>query len=42
MAGCAYFFDAGEINVYQVLVGHAGQTLDMPLTRDDLYRTTRA
>jgi len=40
MAGCAYFFDVGEINVYQVLVGHAGQPLNMPLTRDDLYRTT--
>ncbi len=40
MAGCAYFFDAGEINVYQVLAGHAGQPLDMPLTRDDLYCTT--
>lgn len=40
MAGCAYFFDAGEINVYQVLAGHAGQSLDMPLTRDDLYRSS--
>ena len=38
MAGCAYFFDAGEINVYQLLAGHAGQPLDMPLTREDLYR----
>ncbi|MDQ7011099.1 MAG: class I SAM-dependent methyltransferase [Mariprofundaceae bacterium] len=38
MAGCAYFFDAGEINVYQVLAGHAGQVINMPLTRDDLYR----
>ncbi|HFE32602.1 MAG TPA: methyltransferase domain-containing protein [Gammaproteobacteria bacterium] len=39
MAGCAYFFDAGEINVYQVLVGHAGQALSMPLTRNDLYHS---
>ncbi len=38
MAGCAWFFDAGEINVYQVLAGHAGQAIATPLTRDDLYR----
>ncbi len=42
MAGCAYFFDAGEINIYQVLVGHVGQPLATPLTRDDLYRGKRA
>ncbi len=39
MAGCAYFFEAGGINVYQVLAGHEGKSLDTPLTRDDLYRT---
>ncbi len=38
MAGSAYYFEQGSINVYQVLVGHVGQPLPIPLRRDDLYR----
>ncbi len=37
MAGCAYFFDEGSTNVYQVLVAPACQPLATPLRRDDLY-----
>ncbi len=37
MTGCAYYFDEGSINVYQVLVGSAHQPLATPLRRDDLY-----
>lgn len=37
MAGCAYYFDEGSSNVYQVLAGHAHQPLSIPLRRDDLY-----
>ncbi|GMQ88419.1 MAG: class I SAM-dependent methyltransferase [Gammaproteobacteria bacterium] len=39
MAGSAYYFTQGNINVYQVLVGHVGQPLPIPLRRDDLYRS---
>jgi len=38
MAGSAYYFEQGSINVYQVLVGHIGQPLPIPLRRDDIYR----
>jgi cyclopropane-fatty-acyl-phospholipid synthase len=38
MAGSAYYFEQGSINVYQVLVGHVGKPLPVPLRRDDLYR----
>jgi len=37
MAGSAYFFEQGSINVYQLLVGHAHQSLAVPLRRDDIY-----
>jgi len=37
MAGSAYFFDQGSINVYQLLVGHVHQSLAIPLRRDDIY-----
>jgi len=37
MAGSAYYFDEGSVNVYQVLAGHTGQALSVPLRRDDLY-----
>ncbi len=38
MAGCAYYFDEGSINVYQILAGAVHQPLAVPLRRDDLYR----
>ncbi len=38
MAGCAYYFDEGSTNVYQVLAGSAHQPLATPLRRDDLYK----
>lgn len=38
MAGCAYYFNEGSINVYQVLTGSAHQPLATPLRRDDLYK----
>jgi len=38
MAGCAYYFDEGSINVYQVLAGSVRQPLVTPLRRDDLYQ----
>ncbi|GMR21180.1 MAG: C17 cyclopropane fatty acid synthase CfaB [Gammaproteobacteria bacterium] len=38
MAGSAYYFEQGSINVYQVLVGHVGEPLPIPLRRDDIYR----
>jgi len=41
MAGSAYYFEQGSINVYQVLVGHVGEPLPIPLRRDILYRDTR-
>jgi len=37
MAGSAYYFDEGSLNVYQVLAGHTYQPLAMPLRRDDIY-----
>ncbi len=37
MSGCAYYFDEGSINVYQVLVGHQQDHLPNPLRREDLY-----
>lgn len=37
MAGSAYYFNEGSINVYQVLAGHVYQSLPTPLRRDDLY-----
>lgn len=38
MAGSAYYFNEGSLNVYQVLTGHAHQFLCTPMRRDDLYR----
>ncbi len=43
LAGCAHAFDAGWINIYQLLVGRPAnengvQTLDHPMTRDYMYR----
>jgi len=38
MAGCAYYFDEGSTNVYQVLAAPAHQPLVTPLRRDDLYK----
>lgn len=37
MAGSAWYFDEGSINVYQVLAGHMYQSLTVPLRRDDIY-----
>ncbi len=37
MAGSAYYFDEGSINVYQVLVGHDREPLSIALRRDELY-----
>jgi len=38
MAGCAYYFDEGSINVYQVLANPARHSLVTPLRRDDIYK----
>ena len=38
MAGSAYYFDEGSLNVYQLLVGHVHQSSSLPLRRDDIYR----
>ncbi len=39
MAGSAYYFDEGSINVYQLLTGHMySKELPVPLRRDDLYQ----
>lgn len=38
MAGSAYYFQEGSINVYQVLAGHAKAAPAVPFRRDDLYR----
>jgi len=38
MAGCAYYFNEGSTNIYQVLAAPACQPLTIPLRRDDLYR----
>ncbi len=37
MAGSAWYFEQGSINVYQILAGHSGHTPPVPLRRDDLY-----
>jgi len=37
MAGSAYYFDEGGINVYQVLAGHDREPLAIALRRDELY-----
>ncbi len=37
MAGCACYFERGNINIYQVLAGQVGSSLPTPLRRDDLY-----
>jgi len=37
MAGCAYYFGEGSINIYQVLASPVHQPLATPLRRDDLY-----
>ena len=38
MSGYAYYFERGDVGVYQVVAGHAGQPLFTPLRRDDIYR----
>jgi len=38
MAGSAYYFEQGSMDVYQVLVAPRYQHLSIPLRRDDLYR----
>ncbi len=38
MAGAAYYFERGELGVYQVLAGHRYQDPPLPLRRDHLYR----
>ncbi len=37
MAGSAYYFEQGSMDVYQVLAAHRYQPLATPLRRDDLY-----
>jgi len=37
MAGSAYYFQQGSLDIYQVLVGHRYQPLPTPLQRTDLY-----
>ncbi len=37
MAGSAYYFDEGSINVFQVLAGHDREPLTVGLRRDELY-----
>jgi cyclopropane-fatty-acyl-phospholipid synthase len=39
MAGSAYYFDDGSLNIYQLLTGHMySEKMELPLRRDDLYR----
>jgi cyclopropane-fatty-acyl-phospholipid synthase len=38
LAGCAYGFEQGWINVYQVLASKAGAPGGLPMTRDYMYR----
>ncbi len=38
MAGSAYYFNEGSINVYQVLGGHDREPLVVGLRRDELYK----
>jgi cyclopropane-fatty-acyl-phospholipid synthase len=40
MSGAAHFFDEGSLNIYQILAGHNGAPVPVPLRRDDLYRAT--
>jgi len=42
MASCAYCFEEGTSNVFQVLAGHARQPIFIPLRRDDIYQTGEA
>ena len=37
MAGSAYYFEQGSLDIYQVLAGHRYQPLPTPLRRTDLY-----
>lgn len=37
MAGFAYYFDEGTVNVHQILVAHQHSDLPNPLRREDLY-----
>jgi len=37
MAASAYYFNEGSLNLYQILAGHARQSLCTPLRRDDIY-----
>lgn len=39
LAGCAYAFSKGWINLHQILAvkPHADGSHDLPLTRDDIY-----
>lgn len=39
MAGCAYYFDKGNINVHQILAGHQVDHLPIPLRREDMYQS---
>lgn len=38
MSGSAHHFTQGGINIFQVLAGHARAPLEIPLTREDIYR----
>lgn len=40
LAGCAYGFNQGWVNIYQILStkAHADGSVELPWTRDDLYR----
>ncbi len=37
MAGSAYYFDTGSINIFQALAGHDREPLTVGLRRDELY-----
>lgn len=38
MAGSAFYFDEGSLNIYQLLAGHTySEKLAVPLRRDDIY-----
>ncbi len=37
MAGSAYYFDEGSINIFQILAGHELEPLAVGLRRDELY-----
>jgi len=39
MAGSAFYFDEGSLNIYQLLAGHIySEKMAVPLRRDDIYR----